>query len=296
MPIDLIAPPHTPFDVQGRLNLPVVEQQAEHLKSNRVTGVFVCGSTGEGPSLTTGERKQLLEAWVNAAKPRGLTVIAQVGSCRQPDSIELARHASECGADAVAAMAPYYFRPGNVADLVWFVEPIAQAAGELPFYFYDIPVMTGVNVPTIDFLRLATERIPQFRGVKFTNPDMLQLQRCLEFAGEHLDIWYGCDEALLAAYSLGVKAAVGSTYNFMAPVYHEMVRLWEDGDADSARGHQLLSVKTVQMLAGFGYMGAAKRTMSLFGIDCGVVRPPLKGISNEQFEQIKRYFSENQLA
>jgi len=288
MPVKLIAPPHTPLDVRGELNLGIVERQAEHFQKTGVSGVFVCGSTGEGPSLTVNERLALAERWVEVARSSNLDVIVQVGSNCQPDAIRLAEHAAATGAQAVSSLAPCYFKPSSVDDLIDFFEPIAKAASSLPFYFYDIPALTGVALPTVEFLQRAAERLPNLAGVKYTNGDLIQFQECVRLDGGRYEIWFGCDEALLAGYALGASGAVGSTYNFAAPLYHEMIAAYDEGDGEAARRLQAKSVELIRTCQSFGYSAAAKAVMSIIGIDCGPVRSPLRNLTAEQMKRLRQ--------
>ena len=81
------------------------------------------------------------------------------------------RSAQAAGAEAIGAMAPTFFKPADAGALVdWFAR-ITEPAREVPFYFYDIPSMTGVNINTKEFVHLVTERVPGFAGVKYTNTD-----------------------------------------------------------------------------------------------------------------------------
>tara|TARA_R110002095_G_scaffold156646_1_gene136042 strand:+ start:2830 stop:3747 length:918 start_codon:yes stop_codon:yes gene_type:complete len=292
MPIKLVAPPHTPFTPQGELNLEVVELQAKYFFESGISGVFVCGSTGEGQSLSLKERMVLTERWVEAARPKGLEVIVQVGSNCQPDAVRLAAHALETGANSIASLAPSYFKPATVDDLIEFFEPIAKAAQPLPFYFYDIPVLTGVTLSTVEFLERAHEKLPNLAGVKYTNEDLLQFQKCLQVNEGHYEIWFGCDEALLDGYILGAVAAIGSTYNFAAPLYLEMIDACDSGDIEKARQLQAKSVELIQLCQAYGFSAAAKVVMSVLGIDCGPSRSPLRNLStsqkNELIQQLTR--------
>src|SRR5690606_14641888 len=119
---------------------------AKRLVRDGVSGSFVCGTTGESLSLTLDERKAVAEAWRRSAGDR-LKVIVHVGHTCQRDAAELARHAAQIGADAVAAMGPSFFRPPGVRELVDWCAGVAAAAGDLPFYYYHIPSMTGVSLP-----------------------------------------------------------------------------------------------------------------------------------------------------
>jgi N-acetylneuraminate lyase len=295
MSVRLIAAPHTPFTPAGDLHLAAVDLQARLLSANGVAGVFIGGSTGEYSSLTVAERMQLAEAWVAAAGPVGLDVIVHVGHNAQPDAVALARHAGTLPVKAIASIAPGYFRPQHVDDLIEFFAPVAQA-GPHPFYFYDIPSMNGVNLPTVEFLRRSSERIPNLAGVKFTNPDLAQFQECLHFAEGRYDILFGCDEHLLAGYALGARGAVGSTYNFAPGLYHRLTAAWDRGDAAEARRLQLESVRLVRCLQSYGYMAAAKSMMGLLGAECGPVRPPLRNLSAAQRSELRERLQAEGLA
>src|SRR5205823_3528877 len=94
----LIPAPFTPFHADGRLDLDRVDALAGHYARTGVSGAFVAGTTGEGPSLTLDERAALAERWVRAARPHGLKVIVQVGHNCQADARTLAAHAGRVGA------------------------------------------------------------------------------------------------------------------------------------------------------------------------------------------------------
>lgn len=294
MPIRLIAAPHTPFTPAGDLHLPAVAQQARILAAGGVAGVFIGGSTGEYASLTVAERKSLAEAWVSAALETQLDVMVHVGHNCQRDAVELARHAGTLPVKAVASIAPGYFKPQSVDDLTEYFAPIA-AASLHPFYFYDIPSMSGVNLPTVEFLRRADRRLPTLRGVKFTNPDLAQFQECLQFENGRYDILFGCDEHLLAGYALGATGAVGSTYNFAPVLYHRLAAAWDRGDAAEARRLQHESVRLVRCLQADGYMASAKAVMSLLGVDCGPVRSPLRRLTESQWLQLQERLTAGKL-
>ena len=112
----LIAAPFTPFNQDGSLALATVPAFAALLAHNGVSGAFVCGTTGEGCSLTNAERRSVAEAW-RAATPPQLALIVHVGHLSLGDARELARHAQEIGADAIATIAPGFFKPAGPLEL-----------------------------------------------------------------------------------------------------------------------------------------------------------------------------------
>lgn len=281
----LVAAPHTPFRADGSLHAEQVAAQARLLRQGGVAGVFVCGTTGEAASLTVAERQTLAERWT-AAVGGQMPVVVHVGHNALPDAQTLARNAASVGASAIAAVAPNYFRPARLDDLIDFCAAVAEAAPELPFYYYDIPAMTNVPIPTAEFLRRGRERIPTLHGVKFTNGDLMTLQECLALDG--LDVVFGYDEMLLAGLALGVRGAVGSTYNFAAPLYRRVLDAFAAGDWPTARQSQRQSVALIRTLQEFGFARASKAVMRLLGVDCGPVRLPLAPLGDAEVRELYR--------
>jgi len=284
----LVAAPHTAMHEDGSINPGAIEKQAARLIADGVTGAFICGSTGEGHSLTSKERRAVAEVWRKAIGQGPVKLIVHAGHNSLEEAKQLTSHAREIGADAVAVMAPCYFKPATVSDLLDFCAPIAAECASLPFYFYDIPALTGVNLSMLEFLRKADGRIPNLAGIKFTSTNLMSLQECLEFEDGRFNILFGCDEMLLSALALGVPGAVGSTYNYCAPLYHSIIAAYRAGDMATAQALQMKSVKLVQVLVQYGVLAAGKALMSLVGADCGPVRPPVRRLTEEQKARLFR--------
>ncbi len=277
----LVAATHTPFDKHGNVNLAVVEKQAEHLLVSGVKAAFVCGSTGESHSLSILERKQVAERWRDVVRGTELQLIVHVGGNCLSDAAELAEHAGKIGADAISALSPSYFKPSSLECLVESMAMIAGRATGTPFYFYDFPHMTGVSLSMVRFLDLAPRSIPNLVGLKFTNTDMAALQHCLRFAHRSWDILWGVDEVLLAAWALGVRGAVGSSYNFCAPIHLKAIRALENADWQTAQTLQYQTVQWIEILNRYGYMAAAKFCMECQGVPVGPARLPLGNLTDE---------------
>ncbi|MEZ6100102.1 MAG: dihydrodipicolinate synthase family protein [Pirellulaceae bacterium] len=281
-PFPLIAAPYTPMRADGALNLDAVQPLANWLSSIGVTGAFIAGTTGEGYSLTFAERVALTERWAEAVKNMSLDLYVQVGGNCQRESIELAGHAQALSVAGIAALPPGYLRPASIEALIEYCEPIAAAAAKTSFYYYDIPSLSGVTLPAVELLGCAAERIPNLRGIKFSHTDLVQLQACVQFQGGHFEIYYGNDETLLAAYCLGAHGAIGSTYNFMAPTYHQLLAHADAQEWTEARTLQWRAATAVRLLARFGYLPASKSVMAMVGVDCGPVRNPLRNLSETE--------------
>jgi N-acetylneuraminate lyase len=279
----LIPACHTPFDHDGALKLATVERQAALFRETGLRAVFIAGTTGEFASLTLDERKALCERWLEVAGDT-LRVAVHVGHNCVADAIELAAHARQAGVAAVALAPPSYFKPATIQDLVDLCAPIAAEVDPLPFYYYHIPGMTGVRLPMAEFLYEARYRIPNLRGLKFSHDDLVDLQGCVAFENAAYDVFNGFDESLLAGLCLGVRGAVGSTYNFAGRHFLKLIRAFESGDMLAARAAQFEATEMVKVLASFGFMAASKAVMSLIGVDCGPVRPPIRRLTPAQLD------------
>ena len=288
----LIAAPFTAMRPDCSLNLELIAEHAAFLVESGVSGAFVCGTTGEGQSLSTRERMEVAEQWVEVAGSR-LKIIVHVAHNSLEESQQLARHAQKIGAHAIASLGPTFFKPSSVDQLVDFCIPTAAAAPDLPFYYYHIPVMTGLNLPMLDFLRAGSKRIPNLAGIKFTDENLMSFLQCSNFEDGRFNILFGRDEMLLAALAFGAAGAVGSTYNYMAPIYLKLAEAFRAGDMDEARRWQTLSVNIIDVMIRHGGMSAGKAMMGMLGVDCGPVRSPLRNLTAGE---LTRFRAELELA
>jgi N-acetylneuraminate lyase len=284
----LIAAPFTPMNEDGSLKTGVIPDYAAKLKKDRLSGVFICGTTGEGMLMTPEERMEVAEKWI-AEQTENFKVIVHVGTTSAKLSGELARHAEAKGAYATGSMGPLFLPPSGVNELVEFCAEVAAGAPGLPFYYYHIPSVSGVKIPMFEFIKKAKKHIPNLAGIKFTDNNFMDMQQCLRFDSSRWDILHGYDEQLLAGLVFGAKGAVGSTYNFMANLYYGVIDDFEKGNMEAAREKQLFSIKIIEILNKYGgAIPSGKAFMKQAGIDCGPCRPPIRNVKeilHESFVQ-----------
>src|ERR1044072_3110102 len=274
----LVAAMFAPFKEDGLLNLSLVPGLVNKLIEDGLTGVFVCGTNGEGPNLTIEERMAVAEAFVKAASKR-ILVIVHVGHSSIAESRRLAEHAAHIGADAISSVAGFYFKPQSVQNLGNCMAEIASAAPAMPFYYYHIPVLTGVGMDMEEFLRLSNSAIPNLAGIKYTAPTLHEYQACLNFEGGRYDILYGTHEMLLSALAVGAKGAIGSTYSFAAPLYIKVMEHFRAGQLKEARQMQLALVQMVRCFVKYPPIPAQRAIMKMLGWDLGPCRLPLSSLS-----------------
>ncbi|RYE58956.1 MAG: dihydrodipicolinate synthetase, partial [Sphingobacteriales bacterium] len=239
----LIAAPFTPMDKNGDINPSIIPSYYQFLKSNKITGAFICGSTGEGVSLTLIEKMKIAEAWAEATQgDEDFKVITLLGGTCMADCKTLAKHAEAIGLYAVSFTAPSYFKPSNAEVLAEMCAEIAATVPNMPFYYYHIPVLTAANIAMIDLLGAVNDTIPNFVGIKYTHEDFMDFLSCMNFEGGKYDMLWGRDENMLSALVLGSKGAVGSTFNYLAPLY---LRLIEAFDANKLATAAALQQKSI---------------------------------------------------
>ncbi len=283
----LIAATTTPFAQDGSLWLDAIGPMIDRLVDSGVAGLYVCGSTGEGMSLTCDERKQVVEASVQAAGGR-LPVIVQVGHNSLRDARELAEHAAASGVDAISATCPSYFKIGDNKTLVASMMEIASGAPETPFYYYHIPSLTGSSIDVVDFLRRGGDQIRTLSGLKYTNTLLHEFQDCLRVDDGRFDVVWGCDEMLLGALASGARAAIGSTYNIAAPLYRQVIDAFQSGEVVAARDLQYHSVSMVNVMKRYSFHAALKAIMEMLGMPGGPCRLPLGNLVESEVTLLRQ--------
>ncbi|WP_375586244.1 dihydrodipicolinate synthase family protein [Cyclobacterium xiamenense] len=282
----LIAATFTPFDKRGNLATDLIPRYARFLQKNGIRGAFINGTTGEGSSLTFLEKSILMEVWAKEQTP-DFKVIAMLGGTSQQEAVQLGRKAQEWGLSGTAVTAPYYFRPAELTQLVDYLAPIAGAAESLPFYFYHIPLLTRVELSMLALLEQVEGKIPNFAGIKYTHHNLMEFNQCLRFNSGRWDALWGWDEIFLAGLSMGAKGAVGSTYNFAAPLYRAIQRAFDAGNMEKALHLQEKSIDFVHLYGSFGGPAAGKALLKLSGLDCGSFRAPVASLSGQQLKALE---------
>lgn len=284
----LVAAPFTPMHTDGSLNLSLIPGYYQMLKANGVKGAFICGSTGEGVSMTNAEKKKVAEAWATATNDDpDFKVMMFLGGTSIADCRDLALYSQQLGLYAISFTAPFYFKPANVEVLAQACAEVAAAVPDMPFYYYHIPVLTGVNFAMYDLLKAIDGRVHNFAGVKYTHEDFMDFLSCLRYKNGHYDMLWGRDENMLSALVLGSKAAVGSTFNYAAPLYHQLIEAYDQHNHAKAQELQQLSIDMIRLLGKYGGIATGKAYMKLIDIDCGEFRLPVKNMTASQFELFK---------
>ena len=281
--VGLIDAPFTPLDERGNVNYGTIEAYAALLVRNRLKGVFINGSSGEGYLLSEEERRKLAERWMSVA-PQGFKVIVHVGSTCVRASRQLAEHAAAIGAWGIGTMAPPFPKVSRVEELVAYCEEIAAGAPQLPFYYYHIPAFNGAYLPMTDFLKAVDGRIPNFAGIKYTYESLYEYNQCRLYGDGKFDMLHGQDETLLPSLAMGgARGGICGTTNYNAPCLTGILDAWAAGDLERARTLQNYAQDVINVICHYrGNIVAGKRIMKLIGLDLGRNRTPFQNMTDEE--------------
>lgn len=219
----------TPFDADGALDLERARSLADHLVANGSEGLVVCGTTGEAPTLTFDEKRDLIGAIAGAVGGRA-DVIAGTGTYDTAESIHLSRMAAEQGATGLLVVTPYYSRPPQSGLLAHF--RAVAAATDLPVILYDIPIRTGRKIEHATLLELAS--VPTIVGVKDAAGDLAGTARLAAEKPDGFTIWSGDDAVTLPMMAVGAHGVISVVSHLAGVRIGEMVAAHVKGDTEGA--------------------------------------------------------------
>jgi len=248
----------------------------DFLAAGGLDGLLALGTTGEGILLSAPERRRVAERFLELARGR-LQVAVHCGAQTTRDTVALAAHAAEAGADAVAVIAPPYFALDEPALLAHFAAA-ARACAPLPFYVYEFERTSGYAVPpqTVERLR---ERAPNLAGMKVSDTPWERFQAYLL---DGLDVFVG-PEALIAQ---GMAAGAAGAVSALATAFPELVAA-AVRDPVPARSERLAALRAA--IERFPRHAALKRVLALRGVPLREdVRPPLRTLSAEERSELDR--------
>jgi 4-hydroxy-tetrahydrodipicolinate synthase len=270
-PVGIIPPLTTAFTADGA----VYEEGMRRLVAFQIAkgshGLFICGTYGSGPIMSVEQRKQVHEIVVNEVKGR-ITVIAHVGTASTEESQELARHATQAGADCVASIPPYYYHHDDRSVLEYFRRLVQST--ELPVYVYNNPKTAGVTV-TPGLLRcLADVGVVGIKDSGFSYIDFTHLVLAMEDKPE-FRVVVGTEGIALPAWMAGAKGCVSGLANAFPEIMVEMWNLYQSGKYEEAARLQLKVNRARQILHIPSSTNAAiYHVLQARGIDAGFPKTP----------------------
>jgi len=232
-PLTGIVPPMvTPLVDRDELDIAGLEKLIEHVLSGGVSGLFILGTTGEGPSLSYRLRRELIERVCQQVKNRA-PVLVGITDTAFVESVNLARHAADCGANAVVAAPPYYMPEGQPELQEWLDHLVPELP--LPLFLYNMPPLTKVSYE-LETVRHALDN-PRIIGLKDSSRDMNYFRNIVAFLKQRPDwsVLVGPEEKLLEALQLGGHGGVNGGANLFPKLYVRLCEAFRSGDLARVR-------------------------------------------------------------
>ncbi len=279
----VVVPMVTLYDEQGRVDHQGMRALVAFLIEHDVSGLFPCGTTGEGPLLTSDERRAIAETVVDAAAGR-VKVVVHTGAITTEEACALTEHARAIGADGAALCAPYYYTYSEEALFRHFAA-VAERVPDFPLYLYNIPATTG-NVLSPRLVRRLVETCPNIVGVKDSSGSLDNLMHLLQLNDRPFVVANGSDAHILASVVLGASACVSGNANVVPDLVVALFRAAKQGDLERAREFQRRLNKVRQILEDGTNLSLFKGMLAMRGLAVRAdVRPPLVSAAEDLIAQ-----------
>ena len=261
----------TPFDDDLRLDLDAAATVARWLGDHGSDGLVVAGTTGEGPTLSDGEKLDLFRAVRDAVT---IPVIAGTGTYDTAHSVHLTKETVRLGVDGVLAVTPYYNRPSQ-ANLVHHFTAIAEAAGGVPVMLYDIPIRTGRKIEAETIVQLA--KVPNIVAVKDAAASPGESVRWRAETPDDFELYSGDDVHTLPFLAVGAVGVVSVSAHWAGVQIGEMIAAFEKGDLDLARriNERLQPTYAFNSSDASPSPAPTKAMLRTLGLPVGHPRPPM---------------------
>lgn len=277
------APP-TPVTDDGRVNEKALRLLLDDNIAHGCGGFWMAGSTGEGPILSEQQRDAVAEISADQCKDRAL-VIMHVGAMSQTSATRAARTAREAGCAAVCCLPPLFF-PSNQRSIIDYYKAVADAAGDLPFFVYNLPQLTQVETSP-DLMEKLMREIPTLKGLKHSAHNFSHIR---VFADMGLKCFSGNAAFPLPSLDMGAVGTIDAPLALAPWHFVALHEAWESGDAVRAKQLQDETRKYVDLVwMYFAHADVCKTVLSeRLGVDCGRSIPPVIRLSDDQRREVLR--------
>jgi len=264
----------TPFTADGNVDEASLRILVNRSIAGGVHGVVACGSTGEFSTLSSNERRLVVEIVVDQVAGR-VPVIAQTGATSTAEAIRLSRHAQSAGADVVMAVAPYY-EPLTVDETLSYLRAVAGSV-DIPVMLYNLPVATGVDLDPDTVGALARE-VDNIRYIKNTTVDMAQSARLIHNHGDVISTFVGWDSLLLSALAEGAAGVMAGTANVVPTELVAVYDAMSAGNLEQAREAWARVYPLIDAIMAQPFIPAVKEGLAAVGFPVGKPRGPVAAL------------------
>jgi len=273
----------TPFK-KGAIDVEAYSALIEMHAAAGTDGIVPAGTTGESPTLTPEENKQLIDLTVKLVNGR-MQVVAGTGSNSTAEAVEYTQAAEKSGADAALVVNPYYNKPTQ-KGLYEHFKAVATSV-KMPIIVYNIPGRTGVNVSTATLARLK-QNVPNIKAVKEASGDLSQMSEVLQACGPDFDVLSGDDALTLPLLSIGGKGVISVVANLIPRNVKAMITAFNNGDLKQARALHFKMFQLVKAMFIETNPIPVKAAAAMMGLIQPDIRLPLTEPDPDSVEKIKK--------
>jgi len=281
----------TPMLADGRLDYPRFRSLIDWHIAQGTSAIVVVGTTGESPTVSFDEHKELIRAAVEHSAGR-LPIIAGTGGNSTAEAIELSESAKKAGATASLSVVPYYNRPTQEGMYQHF-RRIAETV-ELPMILYNVPSRTVADIANDTVLRLA--QVPGIIGIKDATSNMERGTDLIKRAPRNFAIYSGDDAAALPLIALGGHGVISVTANVAPRAMAEMCSAALVGDIKKAREINLRLLPLHQKLFIETSPSPVKWAMAQMGLIEPGLRLPLVPLTERSYDAVREALAEAGIA
>lgn len=274
----------TVFDKEENIDEVGMRQLVSFLIEKGVNGLYLTGSTGEGFTMTSEERKKVVEIVIDETAGR-VPVVVHVGAIGTKISIDLAKHAESVGADGISSVPPFYWK-FNENQIIKYYEDIANSCS-IPMIVYNVPLVGLLGMNAIK--RLAT--IENVKGIKYTALSQYEITQIKDEVGEEFLVYSGADEMAMSGLIAGADGIVGSFYNIMPELFINIYDAVKNKDLDEAQRLQKQAVEVIMYALQLpSFYAGMKVILKWMGINAGYCRRPFENLTEEDEVKFKEGF------
>ncbi len=269
----VIAAPLTIFKDNGEIDYRETERYFNFLVEKGINGMFSCGTTSEGLSLSVKEHEEIFKLARSVASGK-VKVIANCSSVRIEEAKELVHIAQKASVDAIATLPPLYYKVGE-KEMIEYISKITEVAKDLPTYVYNIPSLAGTKV-TIKVVSHLLEKNENFFGMKDSSGDFGEITRFLDLRKDfsRFEIAVGFDRAFFPMLIMGVNGTVSGPAAVFPEPFVKVYSLFKKGNLEEARKAQEKMIQ-ISSAIGEGYdMSVLKKALQFRGFGNGKMRLP----------------------
>lgn len=274
----------TVFDKEENIDEVGMRQLVSFLIDQGVNGLYLTGSTGEGFTMTSEERKKVVEIVIDETAGR-VPVVVHVGAIGTKISIDLAKHAESVGADGISSVPPFYWK-FNENQIIKYYEDIASSCS-IPMIVYNVPLVGLLGMNAIK--RLA--KIENVKGIKYTALSQYEITQIKDEVGEEFLVYSGADEMAMSGLIAGADGIVGSFYNIMPELFINIYNAVKNKDLDEAQRLQKQAVEVIMYALQLpSFYAGMKVILKWMGINAGYCRRPFENLTEEDEVKFKEGF------